>query len=39
MKMPAGDLNDDLEFGIENIINRKGFRPGRSATIYNKKKS
>jgi hypothetical protein len=37
--MPAGDLNEDLEFGIEAIINKKGFRLGRSATIYNKKKS
>ena len=39
--MPAGELNDDLEFGMDSFknTNRRGMRPNRSATSYNKKKS
>jgi 3-phenylpropionate/cinnamic acid dioxygenase small subunit len=39
--MPEGDFNEDLEFGIESSLNnnKKGQRPNRSATIYNKKKA
>ena len=37
--MPPGDFNEDLEFGVESTLNlnRRGLRPNRSATIYNKK--